>query len=394
MEYLKRTWAEVDLDAIEENYRNIKSLVAPAEVIAIVKADAYGHGADEVSALLSSLGVKTFAVSNIDEAAHLRRYGIGGDILILGYTPPSLAARLASLSLTQTVYDLSSAEALSESAKEAGVTLPVHIKADTGMSRLGILCQSEEDLAPAVEEALAISRLGALRVTGLFTHFSVSDDLEDDFTERQLARFLALNEALAARGLHIPLRHAANSGGALGFADSRLDAVRPGIILYGYYPDSLRRSAFESRLTLRPSMTLKTVISQVKTIKAGATVSYGRTYAAESERTLAVVPIGYADGFIRRCAKDAVLFVRGKPAPVVGRICMDMCILDITGIEGAAPGDEVVVFGKNGGSLEAVADAGGTVNYEITCLIGKRVPRVYIRNGVETGVANAFMGRE
>ena len=397
MHYLKRTWAEIDLDAVEQNLLAIRNAAGGKRIIAVIKADAYGHGASTIARLYNRLGVNAFAVSNIDEARVLRVDEVKGDILILGYTPPEFAFELFENSITQAVTDATYAARLSENACRAGVRIPVHVKIDSGMSRLGIVVRDEEDLPRAVEEIQKIASLPGLSITGVFTHFSSADGSTEPgsadriFTERQFRLFTAAVEAAEAAGVPMGTRHCSNSAAIINYPEFSLDAVRPGVILYGYYPDSREASPMREKLSLTPAMTLKTAVSQVKILPAGSEVSYGREFLAKEPVKSAVVSIGYADGYVRKNASGGEMTVNGRPAKVLGRICMDMCMLDVTGRDDVKEGDEVVVFGKGGQSLERAALTSGTINYELTCLIGKRVPRVFIKNGETQHTQNLFL---
>ena len=397
MYYLRRTWAEIDLDAIENNLEEIRRLTAGKRIIAVIKADAYGHGASIIARLYNRLGVNAFAVSNIDEARALRADDIKGDILILGYTPPEMAFDLYEGHITQTVTDYAAAERLSANALKAGVKIPVHVKIDSGMSRLGIVVRDEGDIPGAVEEIRKISALAGVQITGCFTHFSSADgetspqSQDYAFTKRQFDLFSATVNAAEAEGIRMGTRHCSNSAAIINYPEFGLDAVRPGVILYGYYPDSRVESPLGCKLKLRPAMTLKTSVSQVKTLPRGSVVSYGRDFEANQDMQVAVTAIGYADGYVRKNAQGGVMTIKGKHAPIVGRICMDMCMLDVTGRDDVHEGDEVVVFGKGGVTLEEAARVSGTINYELTCIVGKRVPRVFIKNGELQYTQNLFL---
>ena len=397
MHYLKRTWAEIDLDAVEQNLLAIRAAAGGKRIIAVIKADAYGHGASTLARLYNRLGVNAFAVSNIDEARVLRVDEVKGDILILGYTPPDLAFELFENGITQAVTDCAYARTLSENACRAGVRIPVHIKIDSGMSRLGIVVRDDGDIPRSTEEIRKIAALPGLQITGVFTHFSSADGSVEPgsgdrlFTERQFHLFTAAVDAAEAGGVPMGTRHCSNSAAIINYPGFSLDAVRPGVILYGYYPDSREESPMAKKLSLTPAMTLKTAVSQVKVLPAGSEISYGREFRAEGPVKIAVVSIGYADGYVRKNASGGEMTVNGRPAKVLGRICMDMCMLDVTGRDDVKEGDEVIVFGRGGQSLERAAATCGTINYELTCLIGKRVPRVFLKNGETQHTQNLFL---
>ncbi len=376
--WLKRTWAEIDLDRLKCNLKHIKTATADSLVMAVVKADAYGHGAVMAAKALCEAGADWLAVSNLDEAIQLRNAGLTTPMLILSYTPPEEVVLLATHRITQTVVSADHAAALSAAAEAANVTLDVHLKVDTGMSRVGFFCQE----APyAVEEIAAVCALPHLQASGIFTHFAVADEADGDaFTREQYRRFLHVIGELEARGITFALRHCCNSAATLRYPEMHLDMVRPGLILYGLYPDEWMRPL----LPLSPVMSLRTHVSHVKSTPRGATVSYGRLYTTDSEETLATVPIGYADGYTRRVFGRAHMLVCGKEAPVRGRICMDQCMLDVSQIDGVEPGTLVTAFGQDGDRtlpVETYAAWSDTINYEVVCAIGKRVPRLFLQHG-------------
>ncbi len=381
--FLKRTWAEVNLDAIAHNFHTIKAALGEhCRPIAIVKADAYGHGAVPVTRALQAAGADFFGVSNLEEALQLRRGGIEAPILILAYTPPEEAARLSDYNIIQTLLTPDYAESLNRAAKAVGCRVRAHLKLDTGMSRVGLSCRDAE----VIEQAAAICRLSHLEVEGVFTHFASADEAEDGgYTDSQFDRFMQVTDALKARGIALSMRHCCNSAATMTRPAMHLDGVRPGIILYGLAPDPTWMSAI---MELQPAMELKTVVSMVKTIPAGTPVSYGRTYIADHGMTIATIPIGYADGYPRCMSGRARMLVNGQFAPVIGRVCMDQCMLDVTHIPGVEAGSVVTVFGHDGDNhlpVEEVAGLDNTINYETVCLIGKRVPRVYLQSGEVVG---------
>ena len=388
--FLKRTWADINMDAIDHNFRAIRNALKPGvKMCCVVKADAYGHGAPMVAREYQRLGADWFAVSNLEEAIQLRRCAITRPILILGYTPPQNAEELSELNISQTVLSLDYARQLSRYAQEANVTVNIHLKVDTGMSRIGFLYQNPERDGASLDEMETAARLPGLAPEGIFTHFAVSDDGDqgENFTLAQYDWFRKAVEAMEARGLHFAVRHCANSGAVLDYPELQLDMVRPGIILYGMEPsESIRHP-----LDLQPAMELKTVISQKKKIPAGATVSYGRTFTASQGTVVATVPIGYADGYPRHFSGKAQMLVRGKRAPIIGRVCMDQLMLDVTEIPGVEEGDVVTVFGRDGEAflpVDELAALNDTIHYEMVCLVGKRVPRIYWKHGKQIGELN------
>jgi len=339
----------------------------------IIKADAYGHGAVTCGRFLEAHGADAFGVACLSEAVELRRAGLKRPILILGPTAPQEAATLAGLGLSQAVPDEPFAQELAAQARRAGVQVSVHVKLDTGMSRLGLPAQGSRQALEAAHAVERLGELGGLAVDGLFTHFAAADTPEEDsFTAWQLENYLLVLEELVRNGLRPSLCHTSNSACILSHPETQLDMVREGIMLYGLYPDGLPRPG-----PLRPVMTLKSRIVQVRQLPAGATVSYGRTWRASAPMTCAVVAAGYADGYPRRLSNQAWVFLKGRRHLQIGRVCMDMCMVEVTGAD-VQRGDEVVLFGQGGMSLEEVAGLVGTINYEIACLVTARVPRVYL----------------
>ena len=367
-------WAEIDLDALLENFRLIQGLAGATPICAVVKADAYGHGDRMTARTLAEAGAAWFAVSSLAEALHLRRGGITQPILILGRTSPEQAAALAEGRIVQAVFSLPYGEALAAEARRAGVTVEAHLKVDTGMGRIGF--GAREDFALAVRELLACRRLEGLRVTGLFQHFSVADSSDPDdraYTEAQEALFQRVAEAVG------PLEtvHCCNSAGLVSHPAWRRDLVRAGIILYGQDPSGALRLP-----GLRPVMQLKTVVSHVKDLPAGESIGYGRTYTTERATRVATLCCGYADGYPRVLSNKGVTAIGGKPAPVIGRVSMDQIMVDASRLPEASPGAEAVLMGGPGAdSFAEAAEKAGTISYELLCAVSRRVPRVYLRNG-------------
>ncbi len=388
MDFVRRTWAEISLDAIEHNFNAIKQKVdGKAKICCVIKADGYGHGAVELANVYETLGADFFAVSNIDEGIELRSSKITLPIVILGYTPVEDAKRLSDYNISQAVFSLDYARALSAECQKAGCICKIHIKADTGMSRIGFMCQEFPRDDYSIEEICKACKLPNLEPEGLFTHFCVSDETEDGrcFTEKQYNNFSYVKSELEKNGLNIAITHCSNSGAIEDYPTTYCNMVRAGIILYGLSPSD----KLDGRLNLVPAMTLKTAVGYVKNLKKGATISYGRTFTALKDMKIATVPIGYADGFIRANANNGYMLVNGKKAKIVGRICMDQTMLDVTDIDNVKTGDEVIVFGtgENGEpTANTLAHNTETIDYEVVCLVGKRVPRVYYKNGVITDV--------
>ncbi len=373
---LRRTWAEIDLDALEHNYRRARTLTGSGvRYLGVVKADAYGHGAVQIGRKLESLGADYLAVSSLDEARELRHGGITMPVLILGHTPPDMVPELIRYHITQAVSALAKAEEYSAAAAACGGTLRVHIKVDTGMSRLGFLVRGShfEGGVTAIAAACALPGLDA---EGIFTHFAVADeDGEEDeaYTREQFGLFTAVIDALAQRGRTFAIRHCANSGALARYPKMYLDMVRPGIALYGAGADA-------QRLDLRPVMSLKTCISTIKVFDPDTTVSYGRTFRTAERTRMGVLPIGYADGFFRGLSNRASVLTEQGSAPIRGRICMDMCMVDLTELPDVHVGDAVEIFGQRQ-RVDDLASMLGTIPYELTCAVSKRVPRLYLEGG-------------
>ncbi len=381
-----RAWAEIDLSALRNNFRLLRDAVKARDphtrLIAVVKADAYGHGLSACVRALLEEGCDAFAVFRADEAFLVRSVcweeKKDARILVLGYSDPSQAVSLAASHALAAIPSLESAEALSRAATEAGVTLSVQIALDTGMNRIGLAARGESDMEDAVKTILRIATLPSLSVEGLFTHLSSADDEEETARERTLCqqdRFHAVADALAERGLRIPFLHICNSAAAVRGSASCMDGVRMGILLYGPY------LSCETNLALRPVMRLCAPIVQLHEVRAGERIGYGGAYVAERDMTVATLPIGYADGLLRAYSGAEVTLCSAlgkRRARIVGRICMDQCMLDVTGCD-AAVGDPVELFGGDGTSLPLLAAHAGTIPYESLCLISSRVPRVYLQ---------------
>lgn len=366
-----RSWAEIDLNALKHNLDYAKKRIG-RQVICVLKADAYGHGAVECGKFLQENGADMFAVASLCEAVELRENGIKIPVMILGYTPAEYADVLSDMDIQQTVVDEEHARLLNEAARECGKTVKVHIKLDTGMSRCGLFAQSNHKAA--VDAAERIYYMSNLKVVGMFTHFAVADTpSEIDYTMNQYKNYAKVYNGLAERGIRIENCHVSNSAAIMN-SSMHFDSVREGIMLYGMYPDSMP----VEKGVLEPVMTLKSRVAQVRSLPRGTSVSYGRTYFAPRDIKSAVITIGYADGYARRLSNNAYVVINGKKYPQIGRICMDMCMADVTDGD-VSRGDEVTLFGKGGMSLEDVSQIVGTINYELTCLVTKRVKRVYIK---------------
>ena len=369
----KRTWAEISLDNIRHNYRAIRAaLPEGCRFLGVVKADAYGHGAVQVSRLLQDCGADYLAVSCLDEAMELRRGGIIMPILILGHTPPEYTSLLIDNHLTQTVSCLAKALEYSAAASALGGRLKMHIKLDTGMSRLGFLCSGGQ-FDEGVQNVIDSCRLPGLEHEGIYTHFAVSDEMgeeNEEYTRAQFRLFMDMVNAVKERGgIEFKIRHCANTGAVVNYPEMALDMVRPGLLLYGYGDDA-------GKLSLKPCMRLVTTVSTIKFYEPGTSVSYGRHYRTEARTRMGVLAIGYADGLFR-CLSDKCSFeTKAGPAPQRGRICMDLCMLDITGLDEVDVGSEVEIFGEKN-DIRQLSDAANTIPYEFLCAVSKRVPRVY-----------------
>lgn len=383
-EVLRRTWVDISLDAIEFNFKKIKSYVGNAMVMAVVKADAYGHGDRMTAPFLEEAGADWFGVSNLGEALGIRESGVTKPILIFGNTPAECVSDLAKWNITQTVYSLQYAAQLSAEAERLGVSIDVHLKFDTGMGRIGFVC-NEENFATAINEASKVSSLKGINVTGAFTHFASADEPNEDgesYTRMQFDRFCRACNALKEKGVEIKIRHCCNSAATLCYPEMHLDMVRPGVILYGLYPTG--EKAITDKIKLKPAMELRTVVSMTKNYEKGNCISYGRHFCAPSNMKIASTAIGYADGYHRLLTNKGRMIVRGKYAPVVGSVCMDQTMLDVSQIPDAKEGDIVTVFGRDGDafvSADEVASLAGTINYEIICAVSRRVPRCYYYRG-------------
>lgn len=374
-----RTWAEVDLDALAHNYRLLRGLAPDSRFLGVVKADAYGHGAVPVAKKLESLGADMLAVACLDEAVELRRVGITLPILCLGQTPVEYASDLLEYNITQTVGDLETGKALSEAAVKAGKKLKIHVKVDTGMGRLGFVYYEDDDeaaLERAGKEIESLCALPGLEPEGIFTHFANADGSEA-YTKNQCARIYDVFGELWERGLHqFKIYHCAASAAVLNYSWTKvyMNMIRPGIALYGYVPDPSVEDP-----GLKPVMTVKSRIAVVRDLPAGAKISYGCTATLERDSKVAVLPMGYGDGLPRVLSNKLEVLIGDKLCPVLGRICMDMCMVDVTDAPGVKAGDVATVYGP--GLTDWAAQLAGTIPYELLCQLTPRVPRLYLEQG-------------
>ena len=386
MDYLKRTWAEISLENLDHNYRALRANIpSQCRFLGVVKADAYGHGAVPVGRHLTELGAEFLAVSNIEEAAQLRYGSIRGPILILGYTPVKFAEDLAKMGLRQEIHSLAYARALNERLKGLHRRLRVHLKLDTGMSRLGFFAY---DHPQTIEEIKEVAGMENLLIEGAFTHFPVADSVDgadEAFTRTQYERFCALLTALKGIGVEPEIRHCCNSGASILYPEYAMDMIRPGIATYGILPSSDLRG----KIDLQPVMALRSTIFQIRDFDPNITVSYGRTFTTREPTRVAVVGIGYADGLCRSFSNNISFLLHGKRVPQIGRICMDMCMVDVSRVPQAQEGDIVTVFGTDGEDeieVASLASRLGTIPYELLCGINKRIPRVYLDGENQTEV--------
>ncbi|SDE67458.1 alanine racemase [Paenibacillus sp. UNCCL117] len=379
------TWAEVSLDAIAHNVRLFKNnLKQAARFMAVVKADGYGHGAAEAAFMALEAGADYLGVAFVDEAVQLRHAGVQAPILILGCTPPHAVEAAIRQRLTITVSSRDMLDDVTRCAKTIGLQAIVHLKIDTGMSRLGF----------APEEALSVCLASAsplVAIEGIFTHFADADNSDPAFTREQYGAFVSLLERLSESGVHIPIKHCCNSAAAMKFPDMHMDMVRIGIAMYGLTP---LPGEPHPAYPLREAMQLKTNISYVKPVHKNKPVSYGLTYRTDKDSLVATLPIGYADGLSRRLSNNGFALVRGRRVPIIGRVCMDQTMIDVTSFPGLKAGEEATLFGASEGdriSIHEIAARMGTIPYEVVCLIGKRVPREYVRHGELVAATNLLL---
>ena len=374
------TWAEIDLDAVAHNARELKRQAGErAELIAVVKANAYGHGAVAVARAALEAAASRLAVVRTLEGVQLRRAGIEAPILLMGYTLPAEAETIVRWRLTPTVNTWEQAQALSAAAMARGLRLPVHIKADTGMGRFGLLPEEVVDFAQALVQ------LPGLQLEGFYTHFSVADVADKSYTRHQFSIYRQLLARLEEASISIPLRHVCNSAATLDLPEMTLDGVRCGIALYGLRPSE----EVEPAIPLRPVMSLKSRVARVRTLPAGSSISYGRTYTTTRPTRVALVPVGYGDGYHRLLSNRGAVLIRGQRVPIVGRVCMDQFVVDVSEVPETQQDDEVVLIGRQGEAeitAEEVARWAETINYEVTTSILPRVTRVYLRGGEVVGM--------
>ena len=373
----KRIYAEINLDAICNNVKEtMKTVGKKVDVLAIIKADAYGHGALRTAKALSEIGITNFGVATAEEAMQLRKNGIDGKILILNYTFEESYVKLIDNAITSTVFEYSHAKRLNDIAAILGKKADVHIKLDTGMGRVGFVPSDE-----TFETIRKIYNLENIIVSGIYTHFACADMEDKAMTFEQIEKFDFFCKKLEDKGIRIPVKHLCNSAGIMEFPSAYANMVRNGIITYGLYPSD---EVDKTKISLTPAMSIKSHVIYVKEAPADFTVSYGATYVTEKPTKIATIPIGYADGYPRSLSNRGRVLVKGKSAPIIGRVCMDQMMVDVTDIDDVKQGDVVTIVGKDGDeniTVEELANMSGSFNYEFVCNINKRVPRVYIKNG-------------
>lgn len=377
LNYMRPCWAEIDLDAIKNNIQEVRRITSSNTLVTgVIKANAYQHGAIDVAKVLLENGADRLAVAFIDEALELRQHGIDAPLLILGNTEAQRAQEIVEKDIQQTVFTYELAKALSDEATKQQKEAKIHIKVDSGMGRIGFL--PEEASLDTIEEILALPNLV---FEGLFTHFATADDADKTYSQEQFKRYTFIKEGLEKRGLKANINHVANSAATLDMPDYHLDMVRAGVILYGVWPSN---EVQKDRISLKPAMSLKCRVVNVKSLDDQESISYGRTYFTKGVKKIATLPLGYADGFTRLLSNKTEVLIKGKRAPIVGNICMDQCMIDVSDIPDVHIGDEVVIFGQQGHdtiSVDDIAAILGTIGYEVLCMTHRRVPRVYLQNG-------------
>ena len=380
-------WVDINLDNLAHNMREVRRVTSPkALVSAVIKADGYGHGALYIAQTLLDNGADRFAVATLSEAIQLKRNFPSTEIMVLGYTPDELIDGAIENDIIQTIYSYEQAVFFSRRAVSLNKILKIHIKLDTGMRRIGMSISDE-----TVNAILMMSKLPNLELEGIFTHFAVADEVDKSFTIEQVKRFKKVVDALELNGLIIPIKHVSNSAAIIDCPEYNFDMVRAGIMLYGLYPSP---DVKKENVDLREAMSLKANIAHVKTINVGEGVSYGLKFVATSDTQIATIPIGYADGFTRSLTFKAKGILKGQIKPIVGRICMDQCMIEVDGLE-VKVGETVTLFGEADGksiSIDQYADMLGTINYEIVCMMGKRIPRRYLQNGETVKTVDLILG--
>lgn len=382
LNYIK--WAEIDEDALVWNINQVRKLVGDdVKIAAVVKANGYGHGSLEIMDVLIDAGVEMIVVSAVNEAIEMRKRYKKTQTLVLGFTPEENIEDAITYGVIQTITTEEQARLISETAQRVGMGASCHIKLDTGMNRIGF--QINEESADAIAR---ISEMPGIILNGIFSHFATADEEDKEFMNLQFERYRKMVDMLESRSVKIPIKHISNSAAIIDFPESYMNMVRSGIITYGIYPSD---EVFKDRIDLKPAMSLKTKVSHIKTLEQDGGISYGLTETVKAGTVIATIPIGYADGYLRAFSKKADVLIHGKRARIKGRVCMDQCMVDISDIPDVKVGDEVVVFGTDGNetvSIDELAAIADTIPYELLCMIGRRVPRVYYRDGKCIGVTD------
>jgi len=387
--YGKPNWVEIDLDAIAYNCRQIKKWIGEkTELMAVVKGNAYGHGAVMVSKTALENGATRLAVARVDEGIQLRKAGVEAPILVLGYVPVDEMEEVVRWRITPPIIHWHTARAVSELSSSQGVVTPVHVKVETGLGRFGLL---PDEVVDFVKRLIT---LPSIRLEGLYTHFAVADEQSEDskaYTRKQFETYMKVVQDLEEAGISIPIRHVCNSPATLDFPEAHLDMVRPGTAVYGhYYPDQVPPYS----VSLRPAISLKTRVGRIRTLPAGSSIGYGRTYTTTKPTPVALLPIGFGDGYSRRLSNKGLVLIRGKRAPIVGRVCMDQTIVDVSAIPDVQLDDEVVLFGRQNGEEITTYEVGSLMDSNFAVAItavAARVPRVYLKGGEVVGVETLIL---
>lgn len=377
-EAIRPAWVEVNLSNLDYNIKNIRAKIGDRDMIGVIKADAYGHGSVKVAEVLRENGVKIFAIATLQEAITLREAGAKEEIIMLGLTPDMYADTIAAYDITPVVCDYANAAAFDAAAAAAGKTVRGLIAVDTGMGRIGYL-PDDVNIDAAVEDVKKIAALKNFKIRGLFSHMSTADAYDKTYSHEQEAKYNKFYDALTAAGVDIPWKTLANSASIMELPTVHFDACRPGIILYGCYPSD---EVDVRELTIKPVMSVKANIVHLKDVPANFSVGYGRRYISEKPSKIATLALGYADGYPRPYSQFAKVIVNGVMAPIAGNICMDQCMVDVTDVPDVKVGDEVIIMGSDGKNTilaDDIAKATGTINYEICCAFGQRLPKVYVK---------------
>ena len=387
LDEIRQVWAEINLDNLAYNIIQVKKHTKEDTLItAVMKANGYGHGSKKIAKIFLENGADRIAVAILDEAIELRRAKIQEPLMILGPTPQVQYEKIIEYNLIQTIYNYDDAKALSDKALELNAIASIHIKIDSGMGRIGFLPNEE-----SIEEIIKIWNLPNLYLEGIYTHFSNADERDKSNVRGQFKKYIDLVNVLEEEGVKIKIKHVSNSASIIDLPEYNLDMVRPGIMLYGLYPSN---EVNKETIKLKPVMTLKTKITNLKTVDKGIGISYGQIYKTEKISKIATLPLGYADGYTRILTGKAEVFIDGQRAKVVGKICMDQCMIDVTHIKDVKIGDEIVIFGYGKDEYPSIDEIGekiGIINYEVVCTVGRRVPRVYMSNGEIISIENYLL---